>query len=93
MEQERFLAIINKYGEENVLGFGFDNSAAITFGPNDPFSLEKYYVDDIHAFKFPSVDFKGNPYFTIKIIEDIQSIIIKDERYSLGVYDRIDIRG
>ena len=93
MDQERFLAIISKYKEENILGFGFDNSAAITFGPDDPFSLEKYYEEDIHALKFPNADFKGNPYYTIKIIEDIQSIIIRDPRFYMGAYDRIDVRG
>ena len=92
MDHDRFIAIINKFGEENILGIGFDNSASVTFGANDPFSLAEYYDEELHALKFKHMDLKGNPFYSIKIVEDIQCIMIKDERFYIGAYDRVDIR-
>lgn len=88
-----FADIIRYYGEENILGLGFDNSAAIMFG-NHEFSLDKYYIPELNCIELIDVDSKGNAYKTIKHVETIQSIIVRHPSVqNFETYDRISLRG
>lgn len=93
MDKETFEAIINKYGEENIIGIGFDNSSGVTFGHNEEFSLSEHYDADLGLFTFTEFDMKGNPYIVIKCVSDVQAVMIKDANIDIGNYDRINIRG
>lgn len=91
MTADTFTAIINKYGEGNILGFGFDNSASLTFGENQ-FTLANHYVDDIQCLQFINFDSKGNPFHVLKSVEDIQSVMIRDAGIKFNQYDQISVR-
>lgn len=92
MEASNFLDIVTKYGEDNIIGIGFDNSAAITFDKAGKFTLANNYVDDIECLQFIEFDFKGNPYHVLKSVADIQSIMIRDSGVDRDGYDMINIR-
>lgn len=91
MSPDTFLAIVNKYGEGNILGFGFDNSASLTFGENQ-FTIANNYNDDIQCLQFINFDSKGNPFHVLKSVEDIQSVMIRDSQIPFGNYDSISVR-
>lgn len=93
MDKETFEAIIAKYGEENIIGIGFDNSSGVTFGENERFSLAQHYKPEFNALSFIEYDMKMNPYTVLKNIGDIQAIMIKDATIDICEYDRINIRG
>lgn len=93
MTNEKFKAIIEFYGEDSILGFGFDNSAGITFDGTNRFSLSNHYKEEIECLTFVNFDRKGNPYHIVKHIENIQAIYVKDKAFSMDVYDRVSIRG
>lgn len=91
MTGTEFKALINYYGEENILGIGFDNSASITFGKGE-FTLANNYVEDIESIQMVGFDSRGNPYHTIKHVENVQGIVVKDKAINFDDYDRISIR-
>lgn len=92
MTPELFEKIINYYGEDNIIGISFDNSASITFADGE-FSLSNNYIKDLEALRFIDMDSKANPYFTLKFISDIQAIMIKYPTVPFNDYDRVTIRG
>ena len=91
MTGAEFTKIINYYGEANILGFGFDNSSAITFGPGE-FTLANNYLSDIECIHSIGFDSRANPFHVIKHIETIQAIIVRDANVPFAAYDRISIR-
>lgn len=93
MTVENFKNIITYYGEENILGFGFDNSSGITFGGNERFSLAQHFNESIESLTFIGFDIKGNPFHIVKHIENIQAIYVRDGNVKFNEYDRVTIRG
>lgn len=93
MTGDEFKAIVNKYGEENIIGIGYDNSAGHTFPYVGMFTLANNYIEDIQCLKFIEYDMHGNPFHTIKHVENIQSIIVKDDNVNRMKYDYDHIRG
>lgn len=92
MDGATFKKYVEHYGEENIIGIGFDNSAGVTFGKGE-FTLEQIYVDALEAIQYVSFDSRGNPFHVIKHVENIQSIIVRDSSINTKSYDRISIRG
>lgn len=92
MTGAEFTKMVNYYGESNILGIGFDNSAAITFGRNE-FSLSNNYVADIESIHTVGFDSRGNPFHIIKHVENVQCIMVRDNNIPFELYDRITIRG
>jgi hypothetical protein len=84
--------VIARYGEENVLGILFDNSAAKIF-TKDEFKMTTSYIDSIESLQFVETDLHGTPYHIIKDVEDIQGILIKDENFEFESYDKVRLRG
>ena len=93
MSKEMFEQMITYFGEENILGFGFDNSAGVTFTKENKFSLAQNYNADIESLMFICFDSKGNPFHVIKHVENIQAVYVRDSNVDFGDYDRITIRG
>lgn len=76
---EDFVARINILGEENILGFGFDNAGRKIFmDPKKKFSLAEHYRDDLEALVFEETDNKMNVYKVIKPVDMIQTIFVCD---------------
>jgi len=92
MTGAEFKATVAHYGEQNILGIGFDNSAAVTFGENE-FTLANNYIEEIESIHLIGFDSRGNPYHTVKHVENIQSLIIRDSNVPFNNYDRITLRG
>ena len=93
MTGDEFKAIVNKYGEENIIGISYDNSAGHTFPLPGMFTLANNYIEDIQCLKFVEYDVKGFPFHTLKHVENIQSIIIKDKNVDRSKYNYDHIRG
>jgi len=95
MTGAEFKAVINKYGEENVLSIGFDNSASsMMFRDESPFSFSNNYVEEIECLQFFQFDRSGLPYLVVKHVENVQSIIFKSSKeHTLSQYDNFSIRG
>lgn len=93
MTGDEFVAIVNKYGEENILSISYDNSAGHTFPFEGMFTLANNYIADIECLKFIEYDTRMNPYHTLKRIESIQSIVVKDDNVSREKYNYEDLRG
>lgn len=91
MTGAEFTKMVNYYGESNILGIGFDNSSAITFGKGE-FTLANNYIADIESIHTIGFDAKGNPFHVIKRTDNIQCIIVRDKNIAFEVYDRISIR-
>jgi len=91
MTGAEFKKLINYYGEENILGIGFDNSGAITFGKGE-FSLANVYVEDLESIQDIAFDSKGNPFHVIRNVSNVQCIIVRDSGIPTEAYDRISIR-
>jgi len=92
MTGAEFKKVVNYFGEENILGIGFDNSTAITFGPGE-FTLANSYIEDLESIHEIVFDSKGNPFHVIKHIETVQCLMIRDSGIPFTAYDRISIRG
>lgn len=93
MTGDEFVAIVNKYGENNILAIGYDNSAGNTFPFEGMFTLANNYIPDIQCLKFIEYDLKGLPFHTLKHVETIQSIIVKDDNVDRSKYDYVHLRG
>lgn len=91
MSGSDFKKIIEYYGEQNIIGIGFDNSAAITFSSGQ-FSLNEMYVEELECFRHIEFDSKGRPYHVIKPIDTVQCILVKDASVNFDDYDRISVR-
>ena len=91
MTGAEFKKMVDYYGEANILGIGFDNSSAITFGEGE-FTLANNYIDDIESFQFVGFDRYGLPYHIIKHIENVQAILVRDSGVPYAAYDRITLR-
>lgn len=85
--------IINAYGGvDYLLGFGFDNSAAITFTPSQ-FSYSSNLDETNDLLKFTAYDSNGRPYLVLKPVELVQTILIKDATITdISIYDRVSLR-
>ena len=93
MDGATFKKIVNYYGEENIIGIGFDNSAGVTFGKGE-FSLSTVFIEAIECVQIVGFDNLGHPYHTIKHVENIQSIMVRDAAVDdINCYDRISLRG
>ena len=92
MDTEMLKAIINRYGEDNILGFVFDNSAGITFHKGDV-TMDNNFINDINCLQFVSFDNKGRPFHILKPISDVQAVYIRDSGVEFNDYDRISLRG
>ena len=91
MTGENFKKMIAHYGENNILGIGFDNSAAITFGRGE-FSLANNYIEEIESIHDIGFDSHAIPFHVIRHVENVQCIIVRDAGYPNTEYDRISIR-
>lgn len=91
MTGEQFVKLVNYYGEQNILGIGFDNSAAITFGKGE-FTLANNYIADIESIQTVGFDSRGNPFHVVKHVENVQGIIVRDANVSFNDYDRVTLR-
>ena len=96
MTKDEFVAIIQYYGEPNICGILFDNSAAKLFSDGE-FSLANSLVDitgDVSVLQFVEMDRKNLPFHVVKLLSDIQGFIIKDSGVKyIADYDRITLRG
>ena len=95
MTGAEFKAVINKYGEDNVLSIGFDNSASsMMFREDTPFSFANNYAEDIECLQFVQFDSSGLPYTVVKHVENVQSVVFKaSSAHKLSQYDNFSIRG
>lgn len=94
MTGAEFKKIVQYYGEANILSIGFDNSASShVFTDEHRFSLENFYQEDIECLQFVHIDRRGNPFHVVKHVENIQTIIVKDDGFKLNDYDNVTIRG
>ena len=91
MTGSEFKSLIKHYGEENILGIGFDNSAAITFGKGE-FTLANNYIEEIESIQTIGFDSRGLPFHVVKHVENVQGIIIRDSKIDFNAYDRITLR-
>jgi hypothetical protein len=91
MTGSEFKSMVNYYGEDNILGIAFDNSAAVTFGKGE-FKLANNYVEEIESLQFVGFHAHGIPFHVVKHIENVQGIIVRDKNYAFELYDRITIR-
>ena len=74
MDGTQFKAIVQEFGEENLIGVVFDNSARQLFHEND-FSLAKYWNESIQSLVFRETDSQRNPYLTVKHVENVQTLM------------------
>ena len=89
-----FKKVVDFYGEANILSIGFDNSASTkVFTDEHRFSLKNFYQEEIECLQFIEFDRHGNPYHVVKHVENIQTIIVKDDGLKLNDYDHVTIRG
>lgn len=94
MEISEFKAAVNYFGEKNIIGIGFDNTAGNTFTDENPFSMSRNFIENIGALVFIDYDTYGNIFHTVKPVATVQSLAIKDNSVpSLNSYDRHSIRG
>lgn len=91
MSGDDFKNIVNYYGEDNILGVGFDNSGAVTFDKGQ-FSLANCYIDHLQALQFVNFDSKGLPYHIIKTLDGVQTIMVRDSQVNFSDYDRVTLR-
>lgn len=91
MTWDEFIKTINYYGESNILGIGFDNSAAITFGPNE-FSIANNCVEEVESIHTIGFDSRGLPFHIIKPVAHVHAIIVRDSKVNFSDYDRISLR-
>ena len=92
MDGTAFKKQINYWGESNILGFGFDNSACKTY-IHEGFTLENDYVDEVESVVCIDHDNHGYPYHVVHPVENIQTILVKDKNYKRTDYDSQSIRG
>ena len=72
---EDFLAKVEALGEENVLGFGFDNSGRKFFcRENERFSIAKHYDPVTECLVFEETDARYHDYKVYKPVDTIQTI-------------------
>lgn len=70
-----FVARVRKIGEENILGFGFDNGGSVIFNQEgDKFSLAKNYDAATEQLIFEETDCRYNKYKVYKPIDVVQTI-------------------
>ena len=93
MDRDVFLRCIEYYGEENIIGIGFDNSAGKTFQKGE-FTLSNCWVEQIESLQFVEFDNKGNPFHVVKHVAHVQSIIVRDSSVPFEAYDdTVTLRG
>ena len=88
-----FENFVKDIGEENILGFGFDNSSAITFTEENKFTMAGNTKFEVGCIVIVCFDSKGLPFHVYKPVETIQTIYVRDKNVAFGAYDRITIRG
>lgn len=96
MDEEHFLALINRCNSEGlyILGFIFDNSGRMMFGLDSRrpthlyFSLAKHYDSETKCIiDKECVDGRGNPYIAYKPIATIQTVITTAPGVPYDQYD------
>lgn len=87
MNLEMLLAIINKYGEDHILGFAFDNSGRKLFLEGE-FSVDTHVDKDLECLVFHVEDTKGIPYNVLKPIDMIQTVYTIDNASDMNRIDR-----
>ena len=95
MTSAEFKAIVEANGgESKLIAIGFDNSANMTFvKPSNPFTYAEYLMEDIDCLKMPSHDIRGNNFWCVKHLDNIQSICFADQYHSRTDYESQTVSG
>lgn len=95
MEEEHFLALIREYGEENILGFLFDNTGRVLFTPKNAegrgrgnFTLAEFYKPEYQSLVVLEQQ-NGTEWIAVKPINTIQGVVLKTPN---TVVSRLDVR-
>ena len=93
MEEAEFLALVNatKANGQYIIGFIFDNSTKLMFGPkclNKMFTLQEHYdATSKCVVDRRCVDTSGITYTVYKPLSTVQSICVTDKGRVLDNYD------
>ena len=91
MTWEEFIRVINYYGESNILGLGFDNSAAITFKAGQ-FTIANSCDENTQSIHLIGFDSRGLPFHIIKPVAHVHTIIVRDSKVDFNAYDPVSLR-
>lgn len=76
---EEFLNRISALGEENILGFSFDNDARRIFtDPEKRFSVAKHYDSTTECLVFEEEDTRGTPYKVYVPVDTVAAIFVTE---------------
>lgn len=74
MTGDEFKAAVAKFGEENLIGFIFDNTSRKLF-TDHRFSMDEHYDEDLETLMFVTEHGSKTPFLTTKHIENVQTIM------------------
>ena len=88
MTVSEFKAIINYYGENNIIGFVFDNSSRKLMDNPGDFKLSDHPLDQIGCLEFEEKDMRGHTYKSIAHVENVQKILVANDPSIWDVLDK-----
>lgn len=78
--ESEFVQWIEEIGEENIIGFLFDNAGRKTFLDDEVFSLEEHFLPSINCLVFTHTTSNFVEYKVYKPIDTIQAIFTADPK-------------
>lgn len=93
MELEQFLALLNKVGDNRIIGFIMDNSSRVYYRDKMLFDRNKHLDTETQCIVVTDVDNNENVYTCYKPISVIQGVLVSDKPGEISKYNTRYIGG
>lgn len=93
MEMEHFLKLLDKVGDDRIIGFVVDNSGRMYYRDNMLFDRKKHLDMETQCVKIIDIDNNKNEYICYKPINTIQAVLVSDKPGEISKYNTRYIGG
>lgn len=93
MEMQHLLALLDKVGDNRIIGFIMDNSSRVYYRDKNLFDRKKHLDMKTECILITEVDCNEHEYTCYKPIATIQSILVSDKAGEISKYNTRYIGG
>lgn len=93
MELEKLMALLDKVGDNRIIGFIMDNASRVYYRNNMLFNRKVHLDMETECIKVIDVDNNDNEYICYKPISTIQSVLVSDVAGEISKYNTRYIGG